>query len=161
MAQEDPNRLTEWYEFLRRQVLIASDHFKEWLAAVREQPVLIWQTATVRYAAYVLGAVVLFRVVIGFTNMWTPAPVGVRPVATTADFHVVCSVSPCRHHFVIHRSFGFRAFPVKCPKCQQKTGMPARRCNSKTCLGRWVVPERKDDQLRCSVCGRRWALDNR
>ena len=56
MAQENPSPLAEWFEALRQQIPVIRRHFDEWMSAVREEPALIWQTRTVRYAVYGLGA---------------------------------------------------------------------------------------------------------
>ena len=156
MAQEDPNRLVEWYQVLCRQIPAARQRLDEWLAAVRAEPVLIWETAAVRYSAYSLGGVVLLWVVTGFTGMLVPPPpAGAKAEATTADFHVVCSNAQCGRHFVIHRKFGFRGFPVDCSACGRGTGGKARRCNSDACRGRWVAPMKTGDASQCPRCQRR------
>lgn len=152
MAQEHPKRLVEWFHLLRGQVPVVRQRYGDWLAAVREEPALIWQTTAVRYAAYGLGAAVLLWGATRVAGTLAP-PATARPQAKTADFHVVCTGLDCRHHFVIHRKFGYRKFPVDCPKCQNKTGAQARRCNSATCRGRWVPLERQDGKLYCPVCG--------
>ena len=152
MAQEEPNRFVEWFHLLRGQIPVIRQHLKDWVEAVREEPVLIWQTVAVRYAAYGLGAVVLLWGAYQVAGTFAP-PATATPQAKTADFHVVCTNPDCRHHFVIHREFGYRKFPVECPKCHKRTGAQARRCNSATCRGRWVPLERKDDKLYCPVCG--------
>jgi len=154
MAQEDPNRLTEWVGLVRAQVPVVRQRFEEWLTAVREEPALIWETAAVRYTAYSLGAVLLV-----LAASWTarglapPPPANAKPGATTADFHVICTSPKCGHHFVIHRELGFHRFPVECPACRGKTGMQGRRCYSPTCQGRWVAPQNRDDVLYCPICG--------
>ena len=152
MAQEEPNRFVEWFHLLRGQVPVVRQRLKDWVEAVREEPALIWQTTTVRYAVYGLGAVVLLWGASQVAGTIAP-PATARPQAKTADFHVVCTNQDCRHHFVIHREFGYREFPVDCPKCQKRTGAQARPCNSATCRGRWVPLERQDGKLYCPVCG--------
>ncbi len=157
MAQEDPSRLVEWLLLVRKQLPVARRHLQDWLAAVRQEPVLIWETVAVRYAVYGLAGVVLLWGVTRVPGMLTPPPpANARPEATTADFHVVCSGAQCSHHFVIHRKFGFRKFPVECSRCKRKTGVQARRCHSPTCQGRWVAPQKVDGALCCSVCGGRF-----
>ena len=155
MAQEDRSRLVEWLELARDQVPVVRGRLEDWLAAVREEPALIWQTATVRYVTYALGAVVLLWGASHLAgSLAPPPPASAKPIATTADFHVVCRNTACGHHWVIHREFGFRKFPVECPECGQRTGVQARRCNSRTCQGRWVAPVRIDGVLTCPHCGR-------
>lgn len=154
MAQESPNHLQEWWQAACSQGRDLRQRFVDWLDVVRAEPALIWQTPTVRYVVY--GFVGLFVVMVA-TWLFTPAPPeGAKPEARTADFHVVCGNVRCEHHFVIRREFGFRKFPVPCPQCDQKTGMEARLCNSKTCRARWVVPERIDGGWRCPACGGRF-----
>jgi len=153
MPQEDRKRLVEWYELVRGQVPVLRRRFEDWLAAVRKEPALIWETGAVRYTVYGVGLIVLLWSVSLAADMLTPAPpAGARSAATTADFHVVCSDFQCGHHFVIHRKFGFGKFPVVCSRCQQKTGMQARRCSSTICQGRWVAPVNREGRLCCPWC---------
>lgn len=154
MAQEDPSRLGELWALARAQFLVARQHLEDWLSAVREEPVLLWQTPAVRYSVYGLAAIVLMQVVLSVVGLLVPPPAAdAQPMAKTADFHVLCSSAECGHHFVIHRKFGFSRFPVECPKCRQATGMAARRCSSGTCRGRWVVPRQVENQAQCPDCG--------
>jgi hypothetical protein len=85
-----------------------------------------------------------------------PLPAGAKEQAQTADFHVVCSDRRCEHHFVVNREFGFAAFPLRCPRCDQVTGLRARPCNRQTCGGRWVVPIKEKDGLYCPICDQRF-----
>lgn len=153
MAQEGRNRLVEWYQVLRKQVPIARQRVEDWGKAVRAEPRLAWETPALRYLVYGLAGLLLLWVVLGVAHsIAPPPPATARPQTTSADFHVVCANRQCGYHFVIHREFGFSKFPVVCPKCEQRTGMQARRCNSPTCRGRWVAPERVDGVLRCPHC---------
>ncbi len=154
MAQEGPNRLTEWLLLIREQAPVVRRRLEDWLSAVREEPALIWETIAVRYAAYAAGGLLLVWLAAWIPSLLIPpAPANARPAATTADFHVVCADTDCAHHFVIHRRFGFRKFPVTCPECKRKTGAQARRCNSKVCSGKWIVPQKSDRETRCALCG--------
>ncbi len=154
MAQERPNRLAEWLHLARRQTPVLRDHFLDWVEAVREEPRLAWQTTAVRFSAYgVGGLLVIFAVTALIGSITPPPPASSRPAATSADFHVVCENQTCGHHFVIHRAFGFDAFPIPCPLCMKQTGVSARRCNSTTCGGRWVAPAARDDGHVCPHCG--------
>ena len=153
MAQEQPNRFVEWYLLIRRQGPIARRYLNAWLDAVREEPTLIWQTPAVRYTAYGISGLVSIYLFLSIPSCFSSTSTSqIKPQATTADFHVVCSDRECRHHFVINRDFGYRKFPVRCPKCEQPTGAQARLCVSKTCRRRWVAPEQYDDRLYCPRC---------
>lgn len=155
MAQEDPSRLIEWLELGRKQVPVLRQSIEDWLKEARKEPRMIWETPAVRYAAYGLVGLMLLWMGLGLANAVAPAPTAAtKPKATSADFHVVCTNRACGHHFVIHRDFGFRKFPVVCPKCGQKTGVHARRCYSPSCRGRWVAPVRRDGTLTCPHCSR-------
>jgi hypothetical protein len=155
MAQENPNRLAEWLLLLRRQWPVARRRFMDWQEAAREEPALIWATPAVRYAVYGLAGLLLTWSAVKLSAMLvSPPPANARPAATTADYHVVCANLKCAHHFVIHRKFGFRGFPVACPACGQDTGREARRCHSPSCQGRWVAAEHSDGATRCFECGR-------
>ncbi len=157
MAQEDPNRLSEWLLLARRQIPVLRQRLDDWLRAVREEPSLIWQTPAVRYGAYGLTGLILLGVAVRFTRaLAPPTPEGVRAAATSADFHVVCADAECSKHFVIHRPFGFDDFPVRCPSCGKNSGIMARPCNSSTCKGRWVAPIKVDRVLKCPLCGGRF-----
>ncbi len=154
MAQEDPNPWSEWFLLLKQQAATARQRLLDWWAAVGEEPHLIWQTVAVRYTVYGVGGLVLVWVLLKIPGMIAPpARVTARPVATTADFHVVCSNPECERHFVIHRDFGFRKFPVRCSQCAQVTGQRARKCSSPHCRGRWVAPLEQDNGMRCPRCG--------
>jgi len=153
MAQENPNRLAEWVELARAQVPVLRKRLEEWLAAVREEPAVLWEATAVRYTVYGLGAVMLAWLALWLARgLAPPPPASAKPEATTADFHVVCVNQKCGHHFVINRAFGFHKFPVECPACRGKTGMEGRRCFSSTCQGRWIAPQEKDGGLYCPVC---------
>ena len=155
MTQEDPKPWVEWLELARAQVPVLRERYNRWREAVRKEPMLVWQTPGVRYGVYGLGGLLLLWITSGLLGMLTPpAPPEAAETARTADYHVVCTSEQCEYHFVINRRFGFRQFPVVCPKCQQKTGAQARRCNSATCMGRWVAPQEVDGTLRCPRCGR-------
>ncbi len=157
MAQEDPNRLAELLLLLRAQLPAVRHRFDEWFSAVREEPALIWETPAVRYAVYATGGLVLAWLTLwGAELISSPPPDNARPAATTADFHVVCADAACAHHFGMRRKFGFRKFPVDCPKCQKQTGVMARRCDSQNCRERWVAPLEEDGKTYCSVCGRQF-----
>jgi hypothetical protein len=156
MAQEDPNRFTEWLLFFRKQAPVVRRQFDDWVETVRDEPHLIWETPAVRYAAYCFVAIILSWGALGVANTIAPSPTpGTRERAATADFHIVCSDQRCGHHFVIHKRFGFRSFPVPCPKCETLSGVPGRRCYSPTCHGRWLVPEQVGKALQCPRCGDR------
>jgi hypothetical protein len=156
MAQEDPNRFSEWLMLLRRQAPIVRQRAADWVDAVREEPILIWHTPAVRYGVYFAVGMVLMWGGVRLTRaLAPPLPSGARAVADSADFHVVCSNEACNAHFIIHREFGFDDFPVECPACKQLTGRAAVRCNAPACKGRWVAPLPDGDQLKCPHCGRR------
>jgi hypothetical protein len=155
MPQERPNRLVEWWLLLKRQTPLMRQYVADWFAAVREEPYLIWQTPAIRYAVYGVGGLMLVWIVTGIVSaMVPPPPAGAQPRATTADFHVLCTNPSCGEHFVINRKFGFKAFPVKCIKCGLNTGYAARKCNSSTCRGRWVVPFKEEAVHKCPHCGK-------
>ena len=158
MAQERPSRLAEWLMLVRKQMPVVREHFAAWVEAVREEPRLAWETSAVRYAVYALAGVVLVWLATSMTGwLAPPPPPSARPTATTADFHVVCSDPNCGYHFVIHRKFGFRDFPVECPQCKRGTGVSARRCNSPSCNGRWAAPSQAEKGLQCPHCGAKLA----
>ena len=157
MAQERPNRLAEWLLLIRERVPAVRQRFEDWFSAVREEPVLLWETTAIRYVVYGTGGLALVWAASWVTAMVTPAPPArARPAATTGVFHVVCRDNGCGEHFQIHRKFGFHRFPVVCPACEQQTGARARRCNSQTCRGRWVALEEIDGAQYCPVCGTRF-----
>jgi len=154
MAYEDPNRLTEWLAAVREHVPTLRRSFGEWWAQIRDEPALLWETPPVRYGAYGVGGLLFVWMMTFAIEMITPPPpAGARPEATTADFHVVCTNATCKHHFVIHREFGFDDFPQRCPKCKKESGQAALRCSSKTCNGRWVAPVVKNGVKTCPICG--------
>ncbi len=158
MAQEDPNRFAEWLVLCSRQAPFMRRQFDDWVEDAREEPRLIWETPAVRYGAYGLVAIVLAWGALGLANsIAPPPPPDAGRLARTADFHVVCADQLCAHHFVIHKKFGFRKFPVVCPNCRQQSGLRARRCNSPACRGRWVAPVQVGDMLKCPRCGKQLA----
>lgn len=154
MAQEERNRIVEWLDLLRKQGPVLRQHVGEWIATVKEEPRLLWETPTLRYVVYATGGIVLLWGAVSASNMLVPPPPpSAKPQATTADYHVVCSDTRCAKHFVIHRTFGFRGFPVSCPACQKETGKQAIRCNSQSCGGRWVAPVELNAVRSCPTCG--------
>lgn len=154
MAQEKPNRLAEWLMLAREQWPVLRQGVADWAAQCREEPALIWATPLVRYGTYIVLGLIGVGLVFQARNLIAPASSAViRPRATMADFHVLCSDRSCRHHFVIHRKFGFDDFPVVCAKCKKRTGEHARPCNSQQCRRRWVAPVRTDAGQVCPYCG--------
>ena len=154
MAQEKPNPFVEWLQVVRTQAPLARARAAAWLAAARDEPALIWRTPAVRYGTYGLAAAVLLvSVQAGMGMFTTPLPSDAGAGATSADFHVVCSSDTCRHHFVVHRDFGFDDFPVECAACRKATGQLARRCHSSSCRGQWVTPKREGTTKVCPHCG--------
>ncbi len=153
MAQEKPNRLSEWLLTARTQAPIVRQHLRDWVGACREEPRLIWETAAVRYSTYGIGGLVIVQIVLSVVGMIAPPPpASAKPAAVSADYHVVCTQPECGEHFIVHRRFGFSGFPVECPVCKQPRGMPARRCHSEPCRGRWVAPVKTPDGWRCPQC---------
>jgi hypothetical protein len=154
MAQERPNRFAEWVLLLRQNAPIARDQIKEWVAEVRSEPHLLWETTAIRFVAYgVIGLIATWGVVLFVSFLTPPPPEGARDAAVTADFRVVCADPSCGYNFVIKREFGFHDFPVTCDRCKQKTGMQGRRCYSALCEGRWVAPLKVEERLKCPMCG--------
>ncbi len=154
MAQERPNRLAEWFTLVRKNAPLVRERFNEWVAAVREEPRLAWETPALRFGVYGICGLLLVwlaSTIVGWAV--PPLPPSAKPAATTADFHVVCGDPNCAHHFVIHREFGFDDFPVTCPQCKRETGISARRCNSPSCAGRWVAPKSAEQGSVCPYCG--------
>jgi len=154
MAQERPNRLVQWYNLAREHTPAVREQLAGWWEAVREEPRLAWETTAVRCVVYGVGGLLTVWVATTLVRSMTPPPpASARAAATTADFHVVCTQTECGHHFVIHREFGFDAFPIACPACKRETGAAARKCNSATCAGRWVAPTDSPSGRRCPHCG--------
>lgn len=122
----------------------------DWKDAVREEPVLIWQTTAIRYSVYAIAGCLGLSAILWGLSLFHPPQAA--PPAKTADFHVLCTNPSCGRHFVINRKFNFDDFPVPCPVCKQKTGQQAMRCSSKQCGGQWVVPKTTQDRLRCPIC---------
>ena len=155
MAQEKANRLVEWYLALKEWAPTVPARFHQWREAVRAEPSLIWQTLAVRYATYGLVGFALLTVVSAVPGWFVgPPPADARPLAVTADFHVVCSKLECGYHFVTNQKKGFRKFPITCLRCKQKSAVHGRRCRSDSCSGQWVAPVEIEHSLRCTQCGR-------
>ncbi len=153
MAEENPNRLSEWLLIVREQAPVLRRRFLDWVEDCKQQPYLIWETTAVRYSAYGLIVLVVMWVCSTATTMLSPPlPVDAQSLATSGDFHVLCSDEDCGQHFVINRAFGFHDFPVRCPACKLLSGQSARRCLSTVCGGRYVVPIERDGQSQCPYC---------
>ena len=52
MAQEDRNRLVEWYGILCKQGIAVRRGVAMWWEAAKEEPRLIWETPAIRYGTY-------------------------------------------------------------------------------------------------------------
>ncbi|MEE9295882.1 MAG: hypothetical protein V3W34_13100 [Phycisphaerae bacterium] len=154
MPAPQRNQWAEMWEAARERTSTASHQLRQWGVAVREEPVLIWQTPAVRYGLYALGGLVLFLVLKTAMGMLQlPTPEHFQPRAKTAHFQVLCSNPACGKYFVIERRFKFRKFPVTCPYCREPSGHRALRCTSKTCRGGMVIAVEEDGRLYCSKCG--------
>ena len=157
MAQEDPNRLVEWFEAARERWPEVRQSIVDWIEDVRSEPQLLLESRTVRMTAAGIALVVAALLLSWMARSCSPIPPGATEVvAETADFHVVCRHEDCAYHFVVHRDFGFHRFPVGCPRCDRLTGERARRCFSASCRGRWVPPEQDDEERFCPRCGERF-----
>ena len=150
MPVSKESKISAWLTALREGWPSVRAHFNEWKEAVREEPRLIWQTPAIRYSVYVIAGVAAIWTLTWALSLMAPAEV--KPMARTADFHVLCTNPGCGNHFIINRKFGFDDFPVVCPKCQQRTGERAARCVSPTCHGRWVVPVVREGEYYCPIC---------
>lgn len=114
----------------------------DWWEAVVAEPALLWETPAVRYGVYGGGGLLaVWLVSLAATMLTPPAPEGAKAEATSADFHVICSNPECHKHFVVHREFGFRGFPVECPRCKERKGLRAVPCTGDHCTQRWILPE--------------------
>lgn len=154
MAQEQRNRFVEWLLLVREQAPALRERLASWVAAVREEPWVFWDTTAVRYATYGVGGLILVIIVSRLPSMIAPPPPpDARAAATSADYHVICTNPDCGLHFVVREKFGFHGFPLRCPRCKERTGERALRCNSKACKGRWVVPQEIEGRARCPYCG--------
>jgi len=153
MAEEKPNRLSEWVLIAREQVPVLRRRLLDWVDNCKEEPYLIWETAAVRYGTYVIaGLVVMWGCSVATHMLSTTLPADAQALSSTGDFPVLCSDEKCAQHFIIHRPFGFNDFPVRCPKCKQLSGQSARHCMSSTCDGRWVIPIETYGGMRCPNC---------
>jgi hypothetical protein len=154
MAQEKPKKLANLVVTVREGAPEVRRRLGHFVDVVRENPRDAWASAGVRYTVYLLGAMIGLALA-GYVSNWIapPGPADARERAETADFHVLCTDPACLNHFVIHEEFGFRKFPVECPKCHKKTGQRAIRCNSPTCQGAWAVPLVTERGLKCPGCG--------
>lgn len=154
MAQESPNRLVEWYLAIRAWLPVARRGVESWVAQVRAEPVLLWESQAVRCTLLGLGGlVVVWLVMTGVNLVALPPPADAQAPSDRAYFHVICSDSACRHHFTIYEKKSFDGFPVKCPRCGKLDGEQARQCFSKSCAGRWTVSQLRDKQPVCGSCG--------
>ncbi|HNQ24627.1 MAG TPA: hypothetical protein PKK06_16205 [Phycisphaerae bacterium] len=154
MAQERPNPIREWLTVARAHAPIWREHLGTWGRAVRENPRLLWETPAARYGLYAVAAVLLLWVGSAVANrLATPVDPETRVAAATFDYHVICTNPECGQHFILRRPKSFSDFPVRCPKCEQRTGMRALPCNSATCRGKWVVPQVQGSEQRCPQCG--------
>lgn len=158
MAQEDPNRLAEWLVAARQRWPEFRKAAVDYCRQVRDEPHLLLETRWFRLTVVGGGLIVAAWCMALMARACSPVPPGATEVvAESADFHVVCSHIDCRHHFVVHRDFGFRRFPVPCPRCERESGARARQCHSATCRGRWVAPERDEGGIACPLCGARFS----
>lgn len=158
MAQEEKNRLADWLLLLRDQLPELRQRLRAWLTSIYQEPrqlLELWNLSAIRYTTYFLvGLILLWGVSWTANAIAPPPPASALPKATSADYHVVCSQETCRHHYVIHRNFGFDQFPVACTQCKKQTGRRAVRCFSNTCRGSWVAPNVQDGVRSCSSCGK-------
>jgi hypothetical protein len=157
MAQERPNRILEWYLLAKEHLPELRRGFAEWLSLVREEPRLLWETTAFRYGVYGVSALIAIWMVTAFVGFLQPPNTRARREATTANYYVICTNPSCGERFMVNREFGFRDFPVECPKCRKETGMAGRKCNSKACGGVWVVPVEEGDGSKCPRCGTAFA----
>ncbi|MCP4589189.1 MAG: hypothetical protein GY842_00455 [bacterium] len=150
MTVQKESKLAQWIDALREGWPGIRARFDEWVGAVREEPILIWQTTAVRYTVYGVVALIAFWAVTWGVDQL--APPDAAPPAETADFHVLCTARSCGHHFIINEEFSFDDFPVRCPKCKGETGGRALRCAAPGCT-RWVVPKVQEGEYHCPQCG--------
>ncbi len=140
--------------------------FREWLptvkpslqeryAFVRDTPGLVWRLPEVRYPLIALGGLLTILLLRFALSLFNPvSQEQFTPLATTGDFHVICTNQQCRKRFVINRKFKFDDFPVDCPACKQETGRRALRCRSKTCRGQLVPTAIRGGDYVCQRCNK-------
>lgn len=154
MAQENRSSFTEWFVLVRANLPIWKEQAADWIGTVRREPILLWETRSVRFLFFgILGLAGAWALAGGIGLFVPPLPAGARAPATTADFHAICQNEKCGRHFVIKRKFGFDDFPVQCLACQSESGEAAIPCPSRTCRGKWIVPiEQTDGTFTCPKC---------
>ena len=117
MPAEKESRIAMWLEAVRAWAPTVRIRFAEWWTLVRQEPILLWHTPAIRYAAFAIGLVLALGLVTWVVGAFVPPlPPGTTEPARTAQFHVLCADPTCAHHFVIERKFRFDDFPVACPR---------------------------------------------
>jgi len=87
MAQERPNRFVEWLLIARGNYPVLRRKLSAWGEAVREEPVLIWQTPGVRYGVYSFAIIVLLWGASSLSNSLAGiTPENRKELATTGPY---------------------------------------------------------------------------
>lgn len=149
------DKWAERREIASERIDAARAALRDWWEAVREEPVLAWETPAVRYAAYgTAGLILVLTLRWGISLFHVPTAGTPEPRARTAHFDVICTSPDCGRHFLIERRFKFRGFPVVCSNCNHQTAAQALRCNSDTCQRRLRPTQLIDNLPHCITCGR-------
>ncbi len=150
---DEESKLTKAVIALREWLPTVKPYLQERYAFVRETPGLVWRLPEVRYPLIVLGALLAISLIKFGVGFLSPlAEKQFKPIATTGDFHVICTNEQCKKEFVINRKLKFDDFPVECPRCHETTGHRAMRCRSKTCRGKLVPTELIRGAYVCPHC---------
>jgi hypothetical protein len=124
---------------------------------IRQDPKALLQTHAARALLFGLGAAVVLAVFLGVVEGLAPAPSGqVGQPSRVGTFQIACTDEECGHRWALTERLDFDDWPVRCPRCGQRTGYRLVRCPDPDC-GKWG-PAQVDESGRrtCPHCGARW-----
>jgi len=152
MNEKLTQRILQAVTAFRRWLPTVPQQFRGFIASVREDPMVLLRSPTVRVAGLAGGGLVLVLFV-SCLGDWIAPPGQTGTPAKVVSFRVRCLNPACKFSGSVFLDREFRKWPTECPKCRQKTLHPFVLCYNSKCR-KWVVPKpQPDGSLRCPECG--------
>ncbi len=123
---------------LRELVSAMLLRLRAWMDAVRAEPALLWHTPMLRVAIIVLVGAGVLALINRLATGLTPGldRSAFETPTRLATLYVACTNPDCRVSFTTHQPMNFKAWPLVCPHCGQKSVYRATLCPN---CGRWYA----------------------
>jgi hypothetical protein len=155
MPTGDRPSLAELPQRVREGLAELPARWRRWREGLRDDPARLWYSPVVRIAALIVLAICGLLVAHWLAQSLVPGgPVSHLEEGTRwATLYVSCTNPACRAHYSTQQARDFKAWPLKCEKCEQETVYRATRCAE--CRRWYAVPP--DGPQGCPFCAEKAA----